>query len=898
MRYPHRWLACLIAFISTPALFAQTASTAPIDPAPALVRSQSSFNSGWRFHRNDPPAMHADLSPAAVRPWVVAGGENFVAIKTLLPKAPQESLAATVDYVQPNFDDSGWAQVDLPHDWAISGPFSQDLPGETGKLPWVGVGWYRKTFEMQGMQPGKQVRLQFDGAMAHALVWCNGSFVGGWPYGYASWQVDLTPHLKVGTNVVAVRLNNPPDSARWYPGSGLYRDVWLIETPPIHVDQWGVHVVTEALEPDEALLDVRVQVRNNTQDPEGLKVQNVSQQLDRTSPEVVVKNEIFLASAEGLPVGEAVAVSGEAMTRVQDGFSARVNTVVRLQKPRLWSLGSRQRYVARTSLFRNGVCIDQMNTVFGIRKAEFRSDGFHLNGTRVPLNGVCMHHDLGALGAAAFPRAIERQLEILKRMGCNAIRTSHNPPSPRLLELCDRMGFLVMDEAFDCWQVAKKPNDYSTLFDDWHERDLRALVRRDRNHPSVVAWSIGNEVGEQWYPEGWRIAHRLAAIVREEDPTRQTTSAYNSKLAGNDGMQKGVDVMGYNYKPWLYKPFRENNPLQPVHGSETASCVSSRGEYFFPVSDDKLQGRANFHVSSYDLSAPEWAFSPDVEWKGIDENPFVAGEFVWTGFDYLGEPTPFNADTTNLLNFTDPAQRDAMKKKLDELGRIPVPSRSSYFGIIDLAGFPKDRYYLYQSRWLPELPMAHILPHWNWPERVGQVTPVHVYTSGDEAELFLNGRLLGVRTRGKFEYRFRWNDVIYEPGELKVVVKKGGKEWATTTKRTTGSAVALRLSPDRVLVKADGEDLCFVTVSVHDTRGDLVPRTHLPVKFRVEGPATIQAVDNGDPTSFEPFQASERKTFNGLALVVLRTKAGQAGAITLIAETDGLAPARTEISAR
>jgi beta-galactosidase len=517
-----------------------------------------------------------------------------------------------------------------------------------------------------------------------------------------------------------------------------------------------------------------------------------------------------------------------------------------------------------------------------------------------------MHHDLGALGAAFHVRAAERQLEILREMGCNAIRTSHNPPAPELLELCDRMGFLVIDEAFDCWRRGKKQPpelregdpgfryfDYGQVFDDWHERDLRLMVRRDRNHPCIVLWSIGNEVLEQWYSDGWQLATHLAGIVREEDRTRPTTSAFNGEIAAYSGFQTAVDVVGFNYKPRAYPALHASNPTLPLLGSETSSSLSSRGHYFFPVSDDKGHGQVDFQVSSYDLSAAAWAEIPDSEFRGLDEAPYVAGEFVWTGFDYLGEPTPYNSDATNLLNFSDPEQRERAKAELERLGRIEVPARSSYFGIIDLAGFPKDRFYIYQARWRPKHRMAHILPHWDWPERVGQVTPVHVYSSADEAELFLNGESLGVRKRKRLEYRFRWDDVIYTPGKLKVVTYKKGKKWATATRKTTFGARALALSADRKTLRADGSDLGFVTVSVVDKEGSVVPRSNHALRFRLEGPGVIAGVDNGDPTSFEPFQASQRKAFNGLALVIVKTLKNQPGALRLRVESDRLSPSET-----
>ncbi|MGH7953364.1 MAG: DUF4982 domain-containing protein, partial [Limisphaerales bacterium] len=504
---------------------------------------------------------------------------------------------------------------------------------------------------------------------------------------------------------------------------------------------------------------------------------------------------------------------------------------------------------------------------------------------------------LGALGTAINMRALQRQLEILKEMGCNAIRTSHNPPAPELLDLCDRMGFLVMDESFDCWLARKRPHDYHELFPDWHEQDQRALVRRDRNHPCVILWSIGNEISEQASPSKFYIAEELAADVHKEDNTRPVTAACNHTEAGYNGFQNIVQAFGYNYKPFEYGKFREANPEIPLFGSETASCISSRGEYFFPVSDDKSKGRVDFQVNSYDLCAPPWATTPDDEFRGEDKNPFVAGEFVWTGFDYLGEPTPYGGDSRKMLDFTDPALQAKAEKELQETGKILVPSRSSYFGIVDLAGFKKDRFYLYQAHWRPDFPMAHILPHWNWPDRIGKITPVHVYTSGDEAELFLNGKSLGRKKKGPFEYRLRWDNVKYEPGTLKVVAYKNGKKWATDVVRTTGPAAKILLSPDRALIAADGKDLSYVTATVADKKNLMVPRASNRIHFEISGPGEIIATDNGDPTGLESFQSKDRNAFNGLALVIIRSTAS-AGTIRLTAHANGLSPATVTISSK
>lgn len=609
-----------------------------------------------------------------------------------------------------------------------------------------------------------------------------------------------------------------------------------------------------------------------------------------------MKFEIYELGADG-GKGKSVATITVDGLKIAGHQSQTSPGQVILKDPKLWNLENPQRYVVVTSILQDGKAVDACETPFGIRTIEFTADnGFRLNGKRVPINGVCDHSDLVPLGTVVNTRALERQIEILKEFGCNAIRTSHNASAPELLELCDKMGMLVMDESFDCWQGRKRRNDYSLLFNDWHERDWRAELRRDRNHPSIILWSIGNELKELRSPEKFWIPAELTRIAHEEDPTRPTTAACNKVQAGYNGFQNNVDVFGYNYKPLEYGKLHATHPQLALFGSETASCISSRGEYFFPVSTNQADGLDNFQVSSYDLSAPGWATTPDVEFKGQEQNPFVAGEFVWTGFDYLGEPTPYNSDMSNLLNFSEPAEKAAMQKQMDALGKINVPSRSSYFGIVDLDGFKKDRFYLYQAHWRPDFPMAHILPHWNWPERVGQVTPVHVYTSGDEAELFLNGQSLGRKKKGQFEYRLRWDDVVYLPGTLKVVAYKNGKMWATDEVKTTGPAAELTLQPDREKIAADGKDLSFVTVTVADAQGRLVPRSKNHLKFEIEGPGEIVAVDDGDAASLEPFQAKEHNAFNGLALVIVR--ATQPGTITLSANADGLKAATTQITAQ
>lgn len=866
----------------------------------AEPRERVVFDHDWKFFRGDAPDAGETLNYKTMRPWVLATGTELVnAGVTEKARRPAGNPGETVSFVQPDFDDSAWPSLTLPHDWAIAGPFAQELPGETGKLPWQGVGWYRKRFTLEPEAAKARIALDVDGAMAFSSVWLNGHYVGGWPYGYSSYRLDLTPYLQFGKpNVLAIRLENPPHSSRWYPGGGLYRHLWLVKTPAaVRIQHWGVFVTTPRVSSEQATINVDVSLEN----------------LADVKTNVLISTRIHELDTNGKPREAAVATSDSSEIELDPAKAreAMRSLTLVISQPKLWDLEQRNRYVAITTVERDGEIVDEERTPFGIRSIALTADqGLLLNGQRVDIKGVCLHHDQGALGTAVHKRALERQIEILQSMGCNAIRTSHNPPAPELLELCDRMGMLVMDEAFDCWRRGKKNadssasdpydryHDYARIFDDWHERDLRSLIRRDRNHPSVMLWSIGNEVIEQWTADGWKLSSHLAGIVREEDRSRPITAGFNNRMAGYMGFQTSLDAIGYNYNPEEYLRFRRANPTLPVYGSETSSALSSRGEYFFPLEpQNKLHGRANFQVSSYDLSAADWAYPPEAEWRGLDQAPFAAGEFVWTGFDYLGEPTPYNSDATNLLNFSSEAERERMAAELQKLGRIRVPARSSYFGIIDLAGLPKDRYYLYQARWRPELRMAHILPHWNWPERVGQVTPVHVYSSGDEAELFLNGKSLGRKKRGALEYRFQWNEVVYEPGELKVATYKQGQPWAEEVVKTTGEPARVTLTPDRGNLRADGTDLSFITVAIVDKDGLTVPRSDNLVTFTVEGPAEIVAVDNGNPISFEPFQASERKAFNGLALVVLRTKAGEGGEIILRASSSGLAGAETNLRA-
>ncbi len=851
-----------LLLIFTVALFA--ACKSPQD------RERISLNEGWQFMLVDSADINPALAYPAIKNWLLPSGNDFMMNGTAAAR-PEGNLDGG-KFASSAYEDSQWRTVNLPHDWGIEGPFVQEYAGETAKLPWFGVAWYRKHIQVDRQDEGKRFYLDVDGAMSYAAVWCNGEFVGGWPYGYASFRVDLTPFIKVGKdNVVAIRLDNPDNSSRWYPGGGIYRNVWLVKTSQVHVGQWGTFVTATDITDNSATVNVDVNIENHSGN-------NVS---------VDVVTDIYLQDVEGNIKGGVIASSTGKISLASEKNS--VSQKVTIDNPKLWDIDEPNMYQAVTTINEGGRKVDSYTTPFGIKTSEFTAnDGFHLNGRRVRLQGVCMHHDLGALGAAFNYRAQERQLEILKEMGVNAIRTAHNPPAPEVLELCDRMGLLVIDEFVDTWASPKKPNGYAALFYDWHEQDMRSFMRRDRNHPSVIAWSTGNEVVEQWNEEGRRISQELTNIVHEEDPYRPSTFGSDNPTAPFNGLEYTADVFGFNYKTYLYDKFSEERPEIPFYGSETASCISTRGEYLFPVGEDKSGGKIGFHMSSYDLYAPGWASKPDVEFEAQDRAKADAGEFVWTGFDYLGEPTPFTFDMTVLTNYHNPAEKAKAEEELKAMGKITVPSRSSYFGIVDLAGFKKDRFYIYQARWRPELPMAHILPHWNWEGREGQVTPIHVYTSGDAAELFVNGKSHGMKTRGEYDYRLRWDDVKYEPGEVKVVAYRNGEKWAEDMVKTAGAATQLEAVADRQVMKADGYDLIFVTVRVLDGDGNFVPKADNLVSFSVTGPADIVATDNGDPTSHELFQNKHVKAFNGMCLVILKSKKGQAGDILLKASAEGM----------
>ncbi len=875
------------------ALALAAASPAPARDDPAPPRERIPINDGWRFQQGDPagyPACLAydrrpgasganDATPAApaavLKPWILPTGNPFIKDPAKHYARPAANPGGDCPFVGSDFDDSSWRNVNLPHDWAIHGPFKAGPGGGMGRLPSHGVGWYRKNLDIPATDAGRSIFLEVDGAMSHATVWLNGSLVGGWPAGYSSWRVDLTPHVAPGgANQLAIRLDNPPDSSRWYPGGGIYRNVWLTKVRPVHVAQWGARVTTREVSSTSATVDLEVAIDNASE----------------ADAPVAVSTRLFAIDDHGRQAGRPLATVGPLATVVPARGAATVTGSATLANPRLWGPPPTQHPHRHLAVIEvrdaDGKLLDRCGQRFGVRTVRFDpATGVHVNGERVFLRGANQHHDLGALGAAFNVRAAERQLEMLREMGCNAIRTAHNPPAPELLELTDRMGFLVVDEAFDAWEREKTPLDAHLLFADWHEQDLRALVRRDRNHPSVILWSIGNEVGEQFTGEpGAALAGRLRGIVREEDPTRPVTAAMNWAKPEMP-LPAVLDVISLNYQgegirqgpayaglqgirtPPQYPAFHAKFPDKLILASENAATVSSRGEYLFPVfagagapvRDEVGGDPRRAHVSAYELHTADFGSSPDVVFAAEDRHPFVAGGFVWSGWDYLGEPTPYDT------------------------------SRSSCFGVIDLAGFRKDRFFLYQSRWRPELPVAHILPHWSWPERAGQPTPVHVFTSGDEAELFLNGRSLGRRKLGPNEYRLRWDDVVYQPGELRVVVFKRGARWAEETVKTAGEPARLEASADRPEIAADGRDLSFVTVRVADAAGLTCPRAADRIRFTVDGPGELVATDNGDPTDMTPFPARERAAFNGLCLAIVRGIPNRPGTLRLRAESGALA---------
>lgn len=789
------------------------------------------------------------------------------------------------DASRQDFDDGAWRLLDLPHDWSIEGDFSADHPArkEGGALP-GGLGWYRKVFEAPREWQGKKVFVDFDGVYMNSEVFVNGNSLGVRPYGYSSFRYDLTPYLKWGErNVLAVKVDNSTQpNSRWYSGSGIYRNVWLTVVEPVHVGHWGTFVTTPEVTGEKAVMEVRTMVKNDGQ--AGRRVEVVSTLLDARGRMVAGQSGFV-----DVPAG---------------GCSEASHTLI-MTAPELWSTEHPYLYKVRTELKVDGRSVDTYYTTTGVRHFKFDArTGFWLNGKHMKINGVCMHHDLGCLGAAVNVRAIKRQLEILKEMGCNGIRCTHNPPAPELLDLCDRMGFVVMDEAFDMWRIHKTAYDYACYFDRWHERDLADLVLRDRNHPCIFMWSVGNEVGEQWRNAGrdtlsvedanillnfgrdesdlprlegthvnTLLAAKLAGLVRRYDPTRPVLTGNNS--GGKDNLlhkpEAGMDIIGYNYCVWDIPKVPKVFPGRPFLLTESISGLMTRGFYRMPSDsmyvwpmrgEVRVPEGSNHLTSAYDNCHVPWGCSHEAGMRMVKNNDFISGQYVWTGFDYIGEPTPF-----------------------------PFPSRSSYFGIIDLAGFPKDVYYMYQSEWA-EKPVLHLFPHWNWKE--GQKVDLWVYyNQADEVELFVNGKSQGTKRKGRDDFHVAWR-VRYEPGTVKAVSRKDGKEVLVREIHTAGVPARIRLTADRDTLCADGRDLAFVTVEVLDRDGNLCPEAENLVHFEVGGQVLIAGVDNGSPFSMERFKDTKRKAFFGKCLVVLQSN-GKAGHATLKAVSEGLDGAELKI---
>lgn len=812
---------------------------------------------------------------------------------------------------RPDYDDTAWRILHLPHDWAIEGEFSKDNPSGTGggALP-GGIGWYRKTFTVDKADEGKRLYIDFDGVYMNSEVFINGHSLGVRPYGYVSFSYDLTPHIKWGgKNVVAVRVDNAEQpNSRWYSGCGIYRNVWLTKLNPVHIAQWGTFITVQDVSKNSARLNIRTKIQYDA----AAQLQDSVKQADGTyvvfDSEIVSLADVVLQSrlmdAEGNVVDE---VASE--LQVIPACPNEVEQEIVVKNPNLWSVNTPYIYKVNSILIdkTTGKVLDNYCTNTGIRTFRFDvQKGFILNGERLKINGVCMHHDLGCLGAAVNIRAIERQLEILQEMGCNGIRCSHNPPSPELLDLCDRMGFIVMDETFDMWRKRKTVHDYSRYFNEWHERDLTDLILRDRNHPSVFIWSIGNEVLEQWSDakadtltleqanlilnfghdqsmlakEGEMsvnslLTKKLADMVKALDSTRPVTAGCNEPNPNNHLFRSGaLDLIGFNYHDDWFAGVPEKFPGKPFIVAESVSALMTRGYYRMPSDEtvicperwDKPYFDDSFSCSSYDNCHVPWGNSHEGTMRHVKNNDFISGQYVWTGFDYLGEPTPYG-----------------------------WPARSSYFGIVDLAGFPKDVYYLYQSEWHPEKKVLHLFPHWNWAP--GQDIDMWAYyNNADEVELFVNGESQGVRTKGKDDFHVVWR-VKYEPGVVKVVSRKDGKTVLEKEIHTAGEPAQIRLKADRNEIKSDGRDLSFVTVEVLDKDGNLCPNADNQIMFDVQGAGFIAGVDNGSPVSMEKFKADHRKAFYGKCLVVVQSD-GKSGGIKLTATSEGLKTAVTAIKAK
>ncbi|MBS5795805.1 MAG: glycoside hydrolase family 2 protein [Dysgonomonas mossii] len=785
------------------------------------------------------------------------------------------------------YDDAKWRILDLPHDWSIEADFSLKNPATPGggALP-GGIGWYRKDFVVDKSDEGKNVYIDFDGIYWNSKVWINGHLLGERPNGYISFRYDLTPYIKVGErNVIAVRVDNSKQpNSRWYSGSGIYRNVRLVTTNALHVDLWGTYVTTPTVTKDNAEIKIETNIKNSSDLSQTFELYSIL--IDKDGKEIAGIN-----NSESVGIGENISM----------------NQSLKVSNPILWSIDNPYLYKIVTRIEQNGKVVDEYETPLGIRYFSFDPNkGFFLNGESIKIKGVCNHHDLGFLGAAVNTRAIERQLEILKEMGCNGIRTSHNPPAPELLDLCDKMGFIVMDEAFDMWRKKKSPYDYSQYFPEWHERDLTDLILRDRNHPSIFMWSIGNEILEQWSDinadtldlqqanmvlnfantlnkkdidakelhVNSLLTIKLADIAKKLDPTRPITTGNNETEPSNHIFRSGaMDIIGFNYHENNWVNFHEKFPNQKLIITESTSGLMSRGYYEMPSDSmniwperwDKPFDRPVHHCSSYDNCHVPWGSTHEDTWRLVKNYDHISGVYLWTGFDYLGEPTPFW-----------------------------WPSRSSYFGVIDLAGFPKDIYYMYQSEWTNK-DVLHIFPHWNWKE--GQTVDIWAYfNNADEVELFLNGLSLGKKAKEKDVYHVFWR-VPFQKGTLKAVSYKDGKEVLTREVKTTGDPISIKLTADRQTIKADGKDLSFITVEALDAEGNPVPVADNLINFTIEGDGFIAGTDNGDPTDPNSLKRPSRKLFSGKALAVVQSHK-KAGKIILKATSSNLKQASIEINSK
>ncbi len=810
-------------------------------------RSERTLEKGWKFTRDDNPSFSS-----------------------------------------PSFDDSKWQNVTVPHDWAINGPFSinndkqntaiaqdgqtqaMEHAGRTGGLPFVGTGWYRLSFDAPELKEGTKCTLVFDGAMSHAQVYINGEKAIFWPYGYNTFYVDATPFLKRGAkNELAVRLENENECSRWYPGAGIYRNVHLVFTNEAHIPMWGTQVITEEISGQYARLTQRTELETAP----GKKLSDY-----RLVTEIKDAKGTVVARSECQP---------------SDNGEKAFSQTFEVSNAKLWTPDSPNLYTSVSQVYEGNDLRDEYTTSFGIRQVKVEGGkGFFLNGQPLKFKGVCQHHDLGALGAAVNEAAIRRQIRILKDMGCNAIRTSHNMPAPELVKACDEMGMMLMAESFDEWVTPKVQNGYHLFFNEWADKDITNLVRHYRNNPSVVMWCIGNEVPDQDDSDkGVKIAYHLQELCHQLDPTRPVTQGMDHPDAVTaNGMGATMDVPGFNYRPHKYLENYSKLPQQMLLGSETASTVSSRGVYKFPVERKAMAKYDDHQASSYDVEHCSWSNLPEDDFIQHDDLPWCMGEFVWTGFDYLGEPSPYYTDW---------------------------PSHASLFGIIDMGGIPKDRYYLYRSHWNTASPTLHVLPHWTWPGREGETTPVFVYTSYPSAELFINGKSQGRRTKDtsvtvynsgdeesqrtlkrQTRYRLMWMDTKYEPGTVKVVAyDENGNAADTTEVRTAGKPYAIRLSADRTSLTADGKDLSFITVSVVDKDGIPCPTADNEISFKVSGNGTYRAGTGGNPASLEPLQRPKMKLFSGMLTAII-SSTEKPGSITVQATAKGLKTATLQLSSK